>query len=210
LLSIGGFITRDAVERLLEMPSLRSLELCSDLLSSTDRAELIATKSPGAVRFQDLQSSFGKISVEADSIWRCREPEWSEGIDVLEGSDIEAMFWESLSEAELEQCKGKVVLVDFWGTWCRPCLALEPKLIRLHQKFNDQGLQIVAVHSPQDAEKMDEYLKRKPKPWQNIRDQNDVLATKFHVPIWPSLYLFDRSGKTSSRQGASVELRGRH
>ena len=205
-LSIGGFITRGAVERLLRMPTLKSLNLDSDLLSASDREELMALKAPGSTSFGDLELSTGKIAVGTDGIWRYRDPKWREAMDALEGSDFEALFWESLSQAELAQCNEKVVLVDFWGTWCGPCLALEPELLRLHRKFADQGLHILAVHSTQGAEKMEEYLKRKPKPWQSICDQNDVLKTKFQVPIWPSLFLFDRKGKLQVAQVHRLNL----
>lgn len=195
-LSIGGFITRDAVKSLLRLPELLSLHLCCDLLSSEDRNELKESfKSPEAISFGNLQTTLGKIVVGKDGIWRNREPAWEDSMDALEGNDLEAMLWESLDDAELKQYAGKVVLVDFWGTWCGPCLALEPELIRMQQELGGQGFHVLAIHSTRGDVNLDDYLKRKPKPWQNIRDENSVLEQRFHVPNWPSLYLFDRNGK---------------
>lgn len=56
--------------------------------------------------------------------------------------------------------RGKVVLLDFWGTWCGPCLSAMPALMKLHDDFHDQGLVIVAVHddSVESIEAMDREL----------------------------------------------------
>lgn len=206
-LSIGGFITRDAVKSLLRLPELLSLHLCSDLLSSEDRNELKNSfKSLERVSFSDMQTTFGKIVVGIDGIWRNREPAWQDSMDSLEGSDLRAMFWESLNDAELKKYEEKVVLVDFWGTWCGPCLALEPELIRMQQKLGRQGFHVLAIHSTRGDVNLDDYLKRKPKPWQNIRDENSVLEQRFHVPNWPSLYLFDRNGKLQAAKVHRLNL----
>jgi thiol-disulfide isomerase/thioredoxin len=54
--------------------------------------------------------------------------------------------WLNSKPLSLKDLKGKVVLLDFWGTWCGPCIAAMPKLIDLHEKYHDKGLVIIGIH----------------------------------------------------------------
>jgi len=62
-----------------------------------------------------------------------------------EAPEISVEDWVLGEPATLEKLRGKVVLLEFWATWCRPCLELLPKLSELHRWFADQGLEIVAL-----------------------------------------------------------------
>ena len=62
-----------------------------------------------------------------------------------EAPEISVADWVLGEPTMLLELRGKVVLLEFWATWCRPCLELLPKLSELHRRFSDQGLEIVAL-----------------------------------------------------------------
>jgi thiol-disulfide isomerase/thioredoxin len=94
-----------------------------------------------------------------------------------------------------EELRGKVVLVDFWGTWCGPCLALMPDLKRFQEAYGTDHFIILGIHSEKGLETLEDYLRKNPKPWPNLPDTNGKLADAFAVPHYPGVYLFDRQGK---------------
>jgi len=71
-------------------------------------------------------------------------------IAVLQGQEApelaEIKGWKNGSAVKLNDLRGKVVLLDFWGYWCAPCIAEMPKLMDLHDKYSDKGLVIIGVH----------------------------------------------------------------
>ena len=62
-----------------------------------------------------------------------------------EAPEISVADWVLGEPTTVTELRGKVVLLEFWATWCRPCLELLPKLSELHRRFADQGLEIVAL-----------------------------------------------------------------
>lgn len=68
--------------------------------------------------------------------------------------------WKNGGPVSLKELRGKVVLLDFWGYWCGPCIGAMPELIELHDKYKDHGLVIVAVHddSVETIEEMQERI----------------------------------------------------
>ena len=89
--------------------------------------------------------------------------------------------------------KGKIVLFDFWGTWCAPCIAKLPKLEKIYAAFKDQGFEIIGVPLD-DAETLNEFYKRKPLPWRNVIDPDSVLKEKFGIKAYPTTMLLDKDG----------------
>ncbi len=94
----------------------------------------------------------------------------------------------------LHSLRGKVVLVDFWGTWCGPCRLLNPQLKKMYDQYHHDGFEIVGVHTADGSEEMADYLKDRNILWPNIIDQDDVFMKSYAVPHFPSLYLIDREG----------------
>jgi beta-lactamase regulating signal transducer with metallopeptidase domain/thiol-disulfide isomerase/thioredoxin len=94
----------------------------------------------------------------------------------------------------LEELHGKVVLLDFWGVWCQPCVKRLPDVERLARKYQDRGLAVIAVHTQQDAEKVGEFLAKKPLALPVAVDTGET-AKRYGVESWPSFVLIDRAGK---------------
>jgi thiol-disulfide isomerase/thioredoxin len=97
----------------------------------------------------------------------------------------------------LEGLKGKVVLLDFWGKWCGPCVAKLPLSEQLYEKHKSQGLVVIGVHSASDHEALDEFLKKKAVTFPVVIDSGKT-ATRYFIEFWPTYFLIDRSGKPVS------------
>jgi len=108
---------------------------------------------------------------------------------------------------DLAAWKGKVVLVDFWATNCRPCLEDLPKLKEIYAEFHPLGLEIVGVSFDEDESALTEFLERQKLPWTIVRKE-DATAGRFHVELIPCVVLIDRSGKVAVSDCRVEHLRG--
>ncbi len=97
---------------------------------------------------------------------------------------------------------GKVVLVDFWASWCAPCKESFPALRELHEKYSAQGLVVVAVSIDEDKADMDAFLKKNPMPFALVRDpQSKLFDEKLGLTGVPVTYILDKSGKVAFTHG---------
>ena len=99
-----------------------------------------------------------------------------------------------LPGATLPNTSGKVVLVDFWASWCGPCKASFPALNRLHEKYASKGLVIIGVGVDDDAAKYKEFSGKMGAKFPIAHDSAHKAADFFSPPSMPSSYLTDRKG----------------
>src|SRR6266850_442149 len=91
--------------------------------------------------------------------------------------------------------KGKIVIVDFWASWCSPCKDTFPLLEELHHRFARRGLVVIAVNEDKSRPAMTEFLKEYPVTFSVVRDAKKKLAATVNVPALPTSYLLDGEGK---------------
>jgi peroxiredoxin len=98
----------------------------------------------------------------------------------------------------LANYRGKVVLIDFWATWCAPCVAELPGLMKAYEKYHDSGFEIVGISLDQDETKLKNFINQKHLTWQQYFDGKgweNKLAAKYGVTSIPATYLLDGTGK---------------
>jgi thiol-disulfide isomerase/thioredoxin len=98
----------------------------------------------------------------------------------------------------VSQFKGKVVLVDFWGTWCPPCVMELPALKQTYDKYHARGFEIIGVALDENRAALDAFLKRHGTTWPQFNDGQrwaNKLALKYGVTQTPTSFLLDREGK---------------
>jgi thiol-disulfide isomerase/thioredoxin len=92
----------------------------------------------------------------------------------------------------LASYRGRVVLLNFWATWCPPCIQEMPALIQLHHEHPE--LAIVAVSIDEDPEAYSRFLLRRHVDLITVRDPAQKAAQLFHTDGWPETYIIDRNG----------------
>ena len=95
--------------------------------------------------------------------------------------------------------EGKVVVVDFWASWCVPCRRSFPWLNAMHDKYADQGLVIVGVNLDMERSAADEFLQEFPPKFMIHFDESKELAKEFGVVAMPSSYLVGSDGEIRKR-----------
>ena len=111
------------------------------------------------------------------------------------GRDAIAFALEDLdgNRVDLQSLKGKVALLDFWASWCGPCVAELPHIEKLHRDFKDRGLVVLGVNN-EDVVVAREFVKRKGYTFTTLFDEGSEVTRKYRVSGIPQVFIIDREG----------------
>ena len=98
-------------------------------------------------------------------------------------------------QVTLSSLKGKVVVVDFWASWCGPCKQSMPFLERLSKSHKDKGLVVLGVNIDNDIKSAAKFLSEVPVSFLVVNDADKKVAKAYAPPTMPSSYIIDRQGR---------------
>ena len=96
------------------------------------------------------------------------------------------------TRVHLADYRGQVVLLNFWATWCSPCILEMPSLLQLHHEM--PSLAVVGVSIDEDADAYKSFISRRHIDFTTVRDPNQSTPKLFNTDMWPETYVIDRKG----------------
>lgn len=153
------------------------------------KAALAKVKEFDAGLFEQLNTQIAKIEEQmrlqkeiADRLQVGKEAVPITGTD-MEGTNFSTKDW-----------RGKVVLIDFWATWCGPCMAEVPALIKMYGANKEKGFEILGVSLDRNEAQLKNVLEKRGMKWPILWDKQGALANQWQVQSIPSTYLLDKKG----------------
>ena len=97
-------------------------------------------------------------------------------------------------EGALPALQGKVVLIDFWASWCGPCRHSFPVLAEMQKAYGARGFVVLTINVDDKPSAMEDFLKKTPAAYAVVRDAKHKLVAEADVPTMPTSFLVDRNG----------------
>jgi thiol-disulfide isomerase/thioredoxin len=143
--------------------------LVREVIDSADAPEQVKAAAQGRLRMLDAQGKPLPIKFKA-----------------LDGRDV-----------DLAKLKGKVVLLDFWATWCGPCVAELPKVKAAYEKLHAKGFEIIGISFDQDKAKLEKFVATEKMSWPQYFDGKgweNKLGQDYGIQSIPAMWLVDKKG----------------
>ncbi len=194
----------DDVAEILRMKAMLYLQVLDDSKKGTELIEKLKSDYPETRAGKSADRILESIKRQAES--KKIQESLKEGT-VFPDFQEKDLDGKALSIADY---KGKVLLVDFWATWCGPCVAELPNVLKAYEKHHAAGFEILGISLDQSEEKLRAFIKEKNMPWRQYFDGKgweSKLGGKYGVNSIPATYLLDKEGKIIAKnlRGEALE-----
>lgn len=167
-------------------------------------SEKLTKELPNSPYARDFQSIIANLDAQK------RMAEAKSKLDIgAQAPDVD-LVKEDGTKVKLSSFKGKIVLMDFWASWCRPCRMENPNVVAAYKKYKDKGLVILSISQDQDLTKWKAAIGQDGLTWNTHFSDNlagGVASSTYDVSYIPKTYLLDKSGKIAAKdlRGAALE-----
>ena len=194
----------DAVAQVLLMKAALYLQIIQDMDRATALFEQLTKEFPGtrpaheaAQMLVGMESQREQMKIQAALKVGATFPDF----------DVKDLNGEPLSVARF---KGKAVLIDFWATWCGPCIAELPAVLAAYSRYKDKGFEIIGISLDRDEATLKRFIADRKMTWPNYFDGKEwqsPLAAKYGVNAIPATYLLDGEGRIVAKnlRGPALE-----
>ncbi|HEY5382369.1 MAG TPA: TlpA disulfide reductase family protein [Acidobacteriaceae bacterium] len=117
--------------------------------------------------------------------------------DLLPGATLPDFSFQTFNgrTLKLSDVKGRVILLDFWATWCEACIADLPSQKAVYAKYHARGLEILSLDGDTNIEKAKQFLAKANIPWPQAKPLAELISQRFHITFLPTEILIDAHGR---------------
>jgi thiol-disulfide isomerase/thioredoxin len=190
----------DEVADIYFMEAMLYMQVLDDDAKATEILTQMRKNLPDTRRAKDAERIIDSINQQAEAkkvqaalVKGAKFPDFDE--KDMEGKPL-----------SISKFKGKVVLIDFWATWCGPCVRELPHVLNAYEKHHANGFDIIGISLDKEEKAVAEFVKKHEMPWPQYFDGKgwqNKLAAKYGISSIPATYLLDGEGKIIDR-----DLRG--
>ena len=194
-----------ALSALQNINPVDNIELYKDLEASVSQI------SPNSGYVKNLQSTIKRA--EEQIKLQAAEAEKNARMDAILGigkpAPNIAMNQPNGKMAQLSDLKGKVVLIDFWASWCKPCRMENPNVVKLYKKYKNKGFEIFGVSLDKSKQAWENAIKADNLTWTHVSDLqlwNNAAAQLYGVSSIPATFLIDAEGNILAKNLRGIAL----
>lgn len=222
-----GFLVR--IQELPDLADAERQQLVDDLAAFLQEGEItfahlgLAMQAASILEQLEPQQAVAAYNLFAKYVETASDPQLAAEAETMRGSarrlDLPGNVIEisgttfSGEDFNIKQYKGKVVLVDFWATWCGPCVRELPNVLDNYRKYHDKGFEVVGVSLDDNPEALEQFLAEREIPWVTLfeadeekRAEGNAIARYYGITGIPTMILVNQEGKVVSLEARADEL----
>ncbi|MBX3423056.1 MAG: TlpA family protein disulfide reductase [Pirellulaceae bacterium] len=188
-----------------EFPNPVTLEMIAGVVTNIEYSGHVAL-SQDLIRLIETQAESLPLAASAGVIRAAIDEHRQRTSWLGQPLKIEGLVDLSQQTVDLQQFAGKVMLVDFWATWCAPCLNEIPHIKRAHDELSEQGFAVLSINMDHELADVQKFAQSHPMPWNVCRPLDGdtrSLTEQFGITLFPHTLLVDRDGNV-----AALHVRG--
>ncbi|MBP9159509.1 MAG: TlpA family protein disulfide reductase [Flavobacteriales bacterium] len=208
-----GFV-QDHIASPAVLAALNRLDIRTEMPLFSQAREALRNVMPNSAYYASFNEQVGRAEQQAQGA-KLQEEQQAQLDNLLPIGSVAPDFSQNSPDGKpikLSSLRGKVVLIDFWASWCRPCRMENPNVKRVYDRFHNKGFEIIGVSLDRDKDAWTGAIAQDGLPWKHVSDLafwNNAAAQLYGVSSIPYTVLLDREGKVIAKnlRGPALEAK---